>query len=201
MAGCPRVRSRPDGASMQMSKRCAPAAFIASLVASSLTAGLLATPSSPASIGRISCGVERWKVKTLQDRPTLLPVQTTTIAYLIDRRKPSPLPGTRAHFERHQFKLTAQVNKVISEDDGDKHLVLEDAAGHTMIAEAPTLSCTNGATVFRRYQMMEARAAVTACTKAEITGVAFFDFLHHQTGVAPNEIELHPILAFKCLTR
>jgi 2-haloacid dehalogenase len=30
--------------------------------------------------------------------------------------------------------------------------------------------------------------------------VAFFDFFHHQTGVAPNEIELHPILAFRCLS-
>lgn len=26
-------------------------------------------------------------------------------------------------------------------------------------------------------------------------------FFHHQTGVAPNEIELHPILAFRYLTR
>ena len=30
-------------------------------------------------------------------------------------------------------------------------------------------------------------------------GVAFFDFFHYQTGVAPNEIELHPLLAFRCL--
>jgi len=48
--------------------------------------------------------------------------------------------------------------------------------------------------------MAQARAAVTVCTKAEIIGVAFFDFFHNQTGVAPNEIELHPILTFKCLT-
>ena len=47
--------------------------------------------------------------------------------------------------------------------------------------------------------MAQARAAVKVCTKAEVMGVAFFDFSHHQTGVAPNEIELHPILAFKCL--
>jgi hypothetical protein len=30
--------------------------------------------------------------------------------------------------------------------------------------------------------------------------VAFFDFFHHQTGVAPNQIELHPILKFVCLS-
>ena len=33
---------------------------------------------------------------------------------------------------------------------------------------------------------------------ATVTGVAFFDFFHGQSGVAPNAIELHPILAFRC---
>ena len=31
---------------------------------------------------------------------------------------------------------------------------------------------------------------------ALVTGVGFFDFIHGQTGVAPNGIELHPVLAF-----
>jgi len=30
--------------------------------------------------------------------------------------------------------------------------------------------------------------------------VGFFGFLHGQTGVAPNGIELHPILGFACLS-
>ncbi len=34
------------------------------------------------------------------------------------------------------------------------------------------------------------------CGKALVTGVAFWDFRHGQTGVAPNAIELHPVLAF-----
>ena len=29
---------------------------------------------------------------------------------------------------------------------------------------------------------------------ATVTGVGFFDILHGQTGVAPNGIELHPVL-------
>jgi hypothetical protein len=37
--------------------------------------------------------------------------------------------------------------------------------------------------------------------QCEVTGVAFFDFNHGQTGVAPNAIELHPILGFRCLSR
>jgi hypothetical protein len=158
----------------------------------------LALPASATS-GRTDCGTERWTVKTLQDRPALLPIQTTTIAALITQAKPSPLPGNRAPFERHQFRITAQVVRVHSEDDGDLHLVLQDAAGHTMIAEAPTAACNAGATTQRRQQMAQARTAVKVCGKAEIVGVAFFDFFHHQDGVAPNEIELHPILSFKCL--
>jgi hypothetical protein len=31
---------------------------------------------------------------------------------------------------------------------------------------------------------------------ATITGVGFFDFPHGQTGHAPNDIELHPVLKF-----
>jgi hypothetical protein len=46
-----------------------------------------------------ACGVERWTVKTLQDRPRLLPAQKTTIHYLITRRAPSSLPDTRLPFE------------------------------------------------------------------------------------------------------
>jgi hypothetical protein len=32
---------------------------------------------------------------------------------------------------------------------------------------------------------------------AMITGVGFFDYQHGQTGVAPNAIELHPVIGFK----
>jgi hypothetical protein len=67
-------------------------------------------------------------------------------------------------------------------------------------AEASTSSCNSAATAYRRNQMAQARAAVQVCSNAEVMGVTFFDFFHHQTGVAPNEIELHPILALKCLT-
>jgi hypothetical protein len=35
---------------------------------------------------------------------------------------------------------------------------------------------------------------------ARVTGVAFFDFDHGQDGVAPNAIELHPLVHFRCLS-
>ena len=69
-----------------------------------------------------------------------------------------------------------------------------------MIAEAPRLSCTIGAKPAMRHAMAIARSHVRLCRQAKITGVAFFDFKHGQTGVAPNAIELHPVLGFHCLT-
>jgi hypothetical protein len=56
------------------------------------------------------------------------------------------------------------------------------------------------ATRFRKRQMADARSAVRLCAQARIVGVQFWDFKHGQTGVAPNAIELHPILGFRCLT-
>jgi hypothetical protein len=68
-----------------------------------------------------------------------------------------------------------------------------------MIAEAPMASCTIGATPMMRRAMATARSHVRLCRHVKITGVAFVDFKHGQTGVAPNAIELHPILGFHCL--
>jgi hypothetical protein len=68
-----------------------------------------------------------------------------------------------------------------------------------MIAESPAPGCYPRATTQRQLQMRRARAAIRVCARASVTGVAFFDFKHGQTCVAPNAIELHPILAFRCL--
>ena len=146
-----------------------------------------------------SCGVERWTVKTLQDRPTLLPATTTTIRYLVSRPAPHPLPTTRLPFERHVYIVTAAVTLVRHEADSDLHLVLQ-ADGQQMIAESPAPSCDSKAAPLRRQQMTAARAHVRLCARARVTGVAFFDFDHGQTGVAPNAIELHPVLGFRCLS-
>jgi len=159
----------------------------------------LATSPAHATPTRATCGVERWTVKTLQDRPRLLPVKNTTIRYLVTRPAPASLPYTRLPFERHVFRVTAAVILVRHEAGDDLHVVLVDGSGRTMIAEAPAPSCTGGATPTRRAQMASARAAVRVCSRARVTGVAFFDFFHGQTGVAPNAIELHPVLGFRCL--
>ncbi len=179
-------------------KRTATTALVALVVALCVAGAARVAPGLGAD-ARLLCGVERWSVKTLQDRPSLLPVRTTTLRFLVTRPAPQTLPSTRLPFERHVYRVTAAVTLVRPEDDGDFHLVLRDGALH-MIAEAPSTSCVVGATPVRRAQIQAARAAVRLCARAQITGVAFFDFKHGQTGVAPNAIELHPILNFRCLS-
>jgi hypothetical protein len=160
----------------------------------------LSVKSTLAANARVLCGVERWTVKTLQDRPRLLPLRDTTIAYLVTRPRPDTLPDRRLPFERHIFRVTASVTLVREEDDGDLHLVLSDGR-RTMIAESPSSpACTSHATPTRRRQMVRARVQIRLCTRARVTGVAFFDFFHGQTGVARNAIELHPVLSFRCLS-
>jgi hypothetical protein len=171
------------------------AAVVLALVALAAATVEKATSSS----GRIECGVERWTVKTLQDRPILLPAQATTIAFLTSRPAPAYLPVTRLPFELHIFTVTAAVTLIRHEADDDYHAVLSDGR-RTMIAESPAATCDSRASLVRRAQMAAARSALRPCARARVTGVAFFDFPHGQTGVAPNAIELHPILAFRCLT-
>ena len=48
--------------------------------------------------------------------------------------------------------------------------------------------------------MRDARNAVRVCAQARVVGVEFWDFRHNQTGVAPNAIELDPILDFACFS-
>jgi hypothetical protein len=159
----------------------------------------IAAGTSSASSRRIACGVERWTVKTLQDKPILRPAREATVHYLVTRRAPAYLPDRRLPFERNVFTLTAAVVLVRAEDDGDFHVVLRSGRDQ-MITETPSPSCTGGATPVRRKQMARARGLVRVCARARVTGVAFFDFPHGQTGVAPNAIELHPVLAFRCLS-
>src|SRR4051794_684629 len=154
--------------------------------------------SGGATNGRAACGVERWAVKTLQDRPVLRPARPTTVRFLVTRRPPAHLPMTRLSFERNVFTVVAAVTGIRDEDDGDLHLLLR-SGGAQMIAPAPQAVCTTRARLRYRSAMALARLLVRVCARAKITGVAFFDLKHGQTGVAPNGIELHPILGFHCL--
>lgn len=174
--------------------------FLLVVILASARAGAigLAPPGSHAT-GKYACGVERWAVKTLQDRPRLLANRLTTIKYLVRRPAPLHLPSTRLPFEHHIFTVIVRVTFLREEADSDYHLILQQGRDH-LIAEAPAPYCDRGAKLLYRHEMATARRRARSCARARVTGVAFFDFDHCQTGVAPNAIELHPILQFRCLS-
>jgi hypothetical protein len=117
------------------------------------------------------------------------------------------IPGV----ETTTYRVTAELVKMKREDDRDIHLVIAEPGkrSKTMIVEFPDVRCSGARRSVKRNAMRKARAAlVNACGtpgsssfttlrgSATITGVGFFDVKHGQTGVAPNAIELHPVLRF-----
>ena len=157
-----------------------------------------------------SCGVERWAVKTGTDADRSLinlnSTTNTTVAALTAVAAPSSLPSNNrvAPTETTVYRVQATLTEFKMEADSDYHLVLADTSGHTMIAEIPDPACVGStspltSSVTKARGEFDAKYAVTTSFKTvnvpvTITGVGFFDFLHGQTGVAPNGIELHSVL-------
>jgi hypothetical protein len=157
------------------------------------------------------CGVERWAIKTLTDpgaNQVNLTPQESSIADLVAIAPPVSPTDRVGPTETTTFRITGTLIFVAKEADGDYHLAIEDAKANTMIAEIPNPSCASGSVVLN--QITEARKAFEAKfgvpgqypnppskpnVPVTLTGVGFFDKLHGQTGVAPNGIELHPVLS------
>lgn len=154
------------------------------------------------------CGVERWPVKVLADADTaavqFIPA-ASSVSELADLPRPNgtlPNAARIAPHERTVFRIRAVLKQVIVESDGDVHLVLQDTEDptRTMIGEIPDSTCAESSR--HAADFAEAgRALRTTPLGAivEIDGVGFFDFFHGQRGVAPNGIELHPILALRVI--
>jgi hypothetical protein len=179
-------------------------AVAAVVIGISLVVARVAAPSH-ASHFRYStalvCGVERWKVKTPQDRPRLLRVHSISIAQSVSHERPTPLPATRLPFERHIFSVDAAVTLVRHEADEDFHLVLQSGTDQ-MIAESPSSSCALGATPYRRRQMRAARTKLRLCSQARVVGRRLLRFSStDRRAWRRMPIELHPILSFACLSR
>ena len=189
------------------------------LVAAAIVVPLALLPNRKRNEGTAtSCGAERWPVKTLADPAgrglSLGRAQATTIETL--RQLPARPGGESSRggtVERTVYRVAARlVAAKVIEDDSDIHLVIADPeTGGSMIAELPAFGCTVGATRRARLLMQGARVAfLRACgdpgagdyaeygrrSRATVTGIGFFDFLHDQRGVAPNAIELHPLIRF-----
>ena len=158
----------------------------------------------------VSCGVERWSVKTGTDADAnlinLSNATTTTIANLVALPAPSSIPPNNRvqPTETTVFSITATLTVYKREDDSDYHLVISDGNGQTMITEIADPQCVGAGSpllpgIQNARNEFDARLRATTSFKTAslvvtVTGVGFFDFKHGQTGVAPNAIELHPLL-------
>jgi len=179
-----------------------------------LSAGVFAARLSAQTCGT-HCGTERWPVKTLTDADRAhvnLTPAPTTVAQLLSLPAPAQRPANArvAPTEETTFQIDAVLIGWKLEGDRDLHLVIADAAEptRTMIAEVPSTTCDHVCSSSHVEQFEAARAALIAKfgtptssfhrfstpQPITVTGVGFFDFLHGQTGVAPNGVELHPVL-------
>jgi uncharacterized membrane protein len=156
------------------------------------------------------CGVERWSVKTGTDadvsKVNLNAPTNTTITAMRAFTAPNPIPPNNRITgpETTLWVINATLTLFKLESDSDYHLVIQDASGNTMITEIPSPSCVGAGSPFLpgiTNARSEFDARFTATTSfqtanipVKVTGVGMFDFLHGQTGVAPNGIELHAVL-------
>lgn len=162
------------------------------------------------------CGTVRWSVKIGIDSDAqsiiLDKSHHTTINTLI-HKQPLGHPPQSARVKPTEltiFEVTATMTDYRrSPDDHDYHIVLKDSKGKTMIAEIPDPSCVRdrgplAAGIKNARQQFDAEYSVTGSFKktnrqVKVTGVGFYDHKHGQRGVAPNGIELHPVLSIEFL--
>lgn len=165
------------------------------------------------------CGSERWAVKTLSDRAAYsvsYAPHAARVSQLVRLTPAYPAGGRGLGAERTLFEVRACLSSYKRETDRDFHLVIADPATHqTMIAEIPSAQECSGACAYpwnaRKYvaarQFVEARYGeatgrfrnLNPQPLLDVSGVGFFDTLHGQRGVAPNGIELHPVLRLRQL--
>src|SRR5829696_1783717 len=202
----------PPSVKRGMSLRSRIIILVAVLAATAVAvAGRVVAHAQPAVPAASNCGVQRWAGKTMTDaaaRSVNLTPRLSTIAALGRLSAPARLGLRFGRTERTNFRLHVRLLSAKIEADGDVHLVIASlTSGRTMIAEFPSSACSGRS--FAATRMQHARAAFElACGvqsrsgftnltgTATITGVGFFDFIHHQRGVARNGIELHPVLRF-----
>jgi hypothetical protein len=180
-------------------------------------ASLAVSPEGQSAPGqRLSCGGDRWPVKTLSDKRAHLVnfhPRHTTVYRLRHKRRPrvveSDSPRLR-RAERKTFRVRARLIEFARRGDHDIHMVIAQPRqpSRTMIVEFPNVHCNGARRSIKKRAMRGARTHLTAACGspstqftdldggATITGVGFWDLFKGQTGQAPNAIELHPVLKF-----
>ncbi len=153
------------------------------------------------------CGHELWDLKTLSDprlnliyaRPRL-----TSIIAINARQMPRRTPTLRSRgYERHVWRLVAQITNFKLARNGDILLVLFDKSDY-MIAKMPAAECVPSTARYRRATINTRHLFESRCGTAtrrwqdlgavvDLQGVGFWNFPHGQRGHARNYAELHPL--------
>jgi Viral BACON domain len=157
----------------------------------------------------LSCGgVERWSVKVFTDALASTidwTPKSTSIAHLVAIVTPTPSASMPRYqpVEDSTYIVNCMITIKKDEADSDFHLVLSDGI-HTLVGEVPNPNCTSVAASPKVAQFITARNWVVqnigygnknvSIPPVSVTGVAFVDPPHGQTGGAPNNIELHSII-------
>jgi hypothetical protein len=171
----------------------------------------VSVPSHSRASSTRACGVELWSLKTLSDpqrRLVNLHPRNTSVAAINRLPRPYPTPRTRnTIYERHAWRVKAQIVQYKLEEDSDIHLILF-WGGRYMIAEMPFAACLPRTARDRRAIVAARTTFVRRCgfpttdwqplgAVAYISGVGFWDTAHGQTGRARNYAELHPVTALR----
>lgn len=181
---------------------------------------LLLLVLSLSSFGDDACGTERVDIKQLKDPHGLSaasgPSHLTTVAEMLKlplHTKGALLKDSSIRLsptETTVYEIHAVVIGFKRETDQDIHIVIADPGKpkQTMIVEIPAGDCMppalaakyNGLQSDFQQKFGHATAKFKTLPKPvpfDVTGVGFFDFVHGQTGHAPNGVELHPVIGFK----
>jgi hypothetical protein len=163
----------------------------------------------------LSCGVERWPVKTLSDpdagRVTLTPGATSIRDLNLVAAHCSGLPDQRTFAPEFQVhEVLGRITLARFEDDRDYHIALADPSdgAFTMVTETADPLCEGVVSSAYRTTLIQARAEFDALvagrslssligTIVRVRGVGFYDFNHGQTGRSQSCLELHPILGIE----
>jgi hypothetical protein len=154
-------------------------------------------------------------VKTLADpeaeKVKINSPETITIEHLCALQAPAyGAANSRSTVEESVYTVDGFLVGYTLAADSDFHAVIRDAAGETLIIEFPNPGCLQGSKVIQQAIAARTRflqligtlptshfVFLPKAIRVRVTGVAFFDRIHGQDGVAPNGIELHPVIGIE----
>lgn len=172
--------------------------------------------SNPENGEYVKCGQERWGVKTLSDPDTTLinftVLNPTTVTEQVRMKRPDGRMGSRLASEAIEYVFDCKLIGYKKEKDQDFHIVVADInTDETMVIEIASPECESVQQSGKYEEMrtvhnwFEQNIGVPHYSfyylpqpiEVRVTGIGYWDFLHHQTGMAANGREIHPILSMQ----